>query len=1066
MKIMLMMLASGLAFAGFGADGCKAETSEWISVKDAPVVDQATRKRERAAKVLPTMETEVLVVGGTVKGVKRAIAERKRGKRVYLLTPFAYLGEDMAGTLELGFGQPPAADDELLQQCWRGETDQAPYDYWAEPAMSKFPIWIFRNDHLERFSEPSVPPSASDVVLYDDDAKIRCVLRKPSKISEAEVLVAVCEEYQRSENGVIKSRSDTGKVIGVITEGERKGEEVVFERKGEVFELAGNHNGGNAKAVSYVAKIGSELKEINIVISKAPDAQTHMLSRIWFHLEGAERVFGVPSPLKVKRTLDRALVDAGVEFITSTAVTALIHDQKGKLVGVRAANRNGETEYRAVEVIDATRYGTLEAMARGGFAVGEEETFSRIVIADIPPEAPGMKVETLPGEMKVAHTHAVGKIYRCTFTLPMKDGTPASFAEAEWKARELTWTNTMLDDADMLVWHRKEDAGLRAAKSRSADDRYDVVVIGGGTAGSPAAISSGRTGAKTLLVEYLNVLGGTGTDGMILGYYDGNHCGFTQEFKAHNRRNGAKYSLYPRAETWRRLNREAGVEVRLLTMGVGAIREGDRVVGVRLASEFGPSEVRAKAIVDGTGNSDIAAFAGAETEFLSPGEFALQSSGQAPHRLGRGCINSDFGYLDDSSAWDLWLFGIRARAGAPDSWDIAKMPDSRERRRIVPDILLTGPDIAANRIFPDTVVQALSRQDCHGYIKDLFGFVAEDSAEEVVINNQRRARFSANIPLRSLLPRGLGGIAVIGLGVGCERDVVPIVRMQADLMNMGYSVGMAASMAAKTTGGDFRRIDLAELKRKLVERGILRREVLDWTQDTDETGDGRIAWAVKEMENDFRGSHVIWRRENRDRALPLLRDAYRKAKSDKARQIYAVTLGLLGDNAGVDTLLDIVTGKVKVVKTRKGGNLGSSGQGGDVINGFLIALGKTRDPRALPILVRRLEGIDRNSKLSAIRGITLALEAFGRQSAAPALAKALAKPGIAGFAVRDWRTLPPQGGYGVGPEMQRCLIEIGFARALWACGDYNGIAKSTLEAYAADPRDALARHAKAILLAH
>lgn len=41
------------------------------------------------------------------------------------------------------------------------------------------------------------------------------------------------------------------------------------------------------------------------------------------------------------------------------------------------------------------------------------------------------------------------------------------------------------------------------------DKRYDVVVVGGGTAGVIAAIQAGRAGAKTLLVEKNGMLGGT-----------------------------------------------------------------------------------------------------------------------------------------------------------------------------------------------------------------------------------------------------------------------------------------------------------------------------------------------------------------------------------------------------------------------------------------------------------------------------------------------------------------------------------------------------------------------------
>ena len=42
----------------------------------------------------------------------------------------------------------------------------------------------------------------------------------------------------------------------------------------------------------------------------------------------------------------------------------------------------------------------------------------------------------------------------------------------------------------------------------AVDDRWDVIVIGGGPGGCTAAISAAREGAKTLLIEAMGQLGG------------------------------------------------------------------------------------------------------------------------------------------------------------------------------------------------------------------------------------------------------------------------------------------------------------------------------------------------------------------------------------------------------------------------------------------------------------------------------------------------------------------------------------------------------------------------------
>ena len=995
---------------------------------------------------------DTLVVGGTLAGVEKALEAKAGGGSVKLITLFPYLGEDVAGTLELGFGEkPPSAG--LKAKLWTTTIRNARFDYWLDPPC-RHPNFTFRNDSQNKIAEPRVPVNANDCVCHETDVKAKCVLSAGGKVSRIEVVVI--------EGGGDRIDGATAAVSGTFLDGARKGETVEFTRGKAGFSFAlGVPGAGGRVPVSFFADVGCEVGQFEVRVKKAPSSSCQYLSRIWFHLADAEDVVEMPTPLKVKRTLDAALVDAGVDFITSTAVTEVLRDSGGRIVGVKVRNRSGDGRICAKRVVDATRYGLLEYMGRER-KVGRTERFSRIVIVSgEPPKCDGMKVEPLPGRYKPAHSDADGKAYRCTMDIPMADGSFASFAAAEWKAREMTWVKGMMDDADLLVWHRRQGEGDERSCGRVAQvQSFDVVVVGGGTSGAPAGIAAARAGAKALVVEYLNVLGGVGTDGMILGYYDGNHVGFTEEFKKFNKRTGAHYGHYKRSETWRQMCRDAGVTVWLGAMGVDAVKAGNRVVGVRAATEFGMVTAMGKCMIDATGNSDIAAAAGALTEFIDSREFALQSAGQSPHRLGRFGVNSDFGFLDDSDAFDLWLFCMRARAGAPDTWDIASMPNSRERRRVVPDYMLGAADVAANRPFPDTVVQALSRQDSHGYIRDVFGFIAEDSANRVKISGRMRSQFSVNVPMRSLLPKGLDGIAVIGIGSGVERDVLPIIRMQADLMNMGYSVGTAAAMAAKEHGGDFRRLDWRRLREALVNVGILRKEALAWDSDTDETSDARIAEAVEAVKQGMHLSHVLWRKENRARAIPLLRAAYAKAGTVKPRQIYAKLLGMLGDDAGVDTLADVVSGKMRPVKTREGFNFGG---GVDTVNGFVVALGRTRNGRALDPLLKRLAEVTPKTGIPQLRAVTIALEALGNPGAAPMLAEKLRMDGFHGFAVDDWRKLPPQGGYGGSPELLQCAKELALARALWACGDCDGLARRTLEAYARDPRKALARHAEAVL---
>ena len=1025
------------------------------------------------------MNVDVLVVGGTTRGVEAAKAAKSEGKSVYLVTPYAYLGEDMASTLELGFDAGRSPKTELECKLWSSVDGLAPYDYF--PARITDGIrWVYRNDGMARLAEPGNPPTMDDCVLYLDDIDYRCVLRKPAKISRVGVLVAEADrfigscfikadafaELERTKKGVTKVA--TKSVEMKFLAGPRKGETLVLKNRGRQFDIPAGLFYPGGRAVLFECEVNGEISEAQITLRADPSAHHQLVSRMWFHLSESKGMQRPPSPLKVKRTCDRELLEAGVEFITSSPVRRVLRDNDGSIVGVEIVNRSGRKEIRARKVVDATLYGTLGVIPK----VGPTAKFSRIVVGDRDrPSALGMEVEELPSDLRDVHTGFTGRMYRCTFELPMKDGSYPSFAAAEWKARELTKQTRAADEADVLVWHPSADA-LSSAEAQGDElpvwGEYDVVVVGGGTAGSPAGLAAARSGAKTLIVEYRDMLGGIGSDGMVTGYFDGNKCGFVDEFVAECKKSRG-LAQYCRAETWHRLCSEAGATVWLGAMGLGVIREGTKVVGVEVSTPLGTGIVRAKCVIDGTGSSDVAAAAGAETELVSAKEIAVQSAGQSPQRIGGYGVNSDFGYLNDADAADLWLFGIRARAGAPDAWDLAKLPDSRERRRIVPDCRLSGEDAVAKRRYPDTIAQALSRQDPHGYLTDDFGFLSETTTENHPSKNENRAMFRVNLPLRCMLPKGVDGIAVVGLSAGIERDVLAITRMQADLMNMGYGVGVAAAMAV-AKGGDFRQIDHDALRAKLVEKGILASEALNWNEEDDVSSDALIAQAVKTLPDGYRGGHVIYRRENRTRAIPLLRDAYVAATDAGARQTYALALGLMGDATGVDTLVECVCDPDSIVNVRSSGSsihmFAAAYSAGEKKQGMMLALARTRHPKAAQVLMCELNKLKPGSPLNEVREMMLVVEAYGSKSFAAPLAKLLQSEGMHGYAVEKIADLNPTGGYGIGPEYRNCFRELAMARALMACGDFNCVGRKTFEVYAKDPRGLLSAHAKAVLAAY
>lgn len=149
--------------------------------------------------------------------------------------------------------------------------------------------------------------------------------------------------------------------------------------------------------------------------------------------------------------------------------------------------------------------------------------------------------------------------------------------------------------------------------------RTDVLVCGGGPAGCAAAVYSARAGAKTVLLENLPFLGGVWTAVGVSHYIqgrgrDGLNAELHKRLPVHQVFSRNIYIIEDMKHVLDKLMGEAGVEVQLHSRAVAVAKDGSRLRGVFTTSKSGLEFIEAGAIIDATGDGDIAAAAGCAYE--------------------------------------------------------------------------------------------------------------------------------------------------------------------------------------------------------------------------------------------------------------------------------------------------------------------------------------------------------------------------------------------------------------------------------------------------------------------
>lgn len=161
---------------------------------------------------------------------------------------------------------------------------------------------------------------------------------------------------------------------------------------------------------------------------------------------------------------------------------------------------------------------------------------------------------------------------------------------------------------------------------------YDVIVAGGGPAGVGAAYAAGKAGAKTLLVEQMNFLGGMWTGGLVNPLFDyknknGLLKGIVEELKAQNYWGGfwdICFAYEPMKSLLDRRMREAGVKVLCGTGVVKPVVSDGNVTGIITENKSGRNAFLGKVVIDCTGDADVACRAGVKCQIGRPEDGAVQ----------------------------------------------------------------------------------------------------------------------------------------------------------------------------------------------------------------------------------------------------------------------------------------------------------------------------------------------------------------------------------------------------------------------------------------------------------
>lgn len=381
----------------------------------------------------------------------------------------------------------------------------------------------------------------------------------------------------------------------------------------------------------------------------------------------------------------------------------------------------------------------------------------------------------------------------------------------------------------------------------------DVLVVGGGIAGWAAATAAAKAGAKTIMAERDESLGGLWSNGGVLvllatGFiYNGKFFqtarGLTDDLIGRLERMG--HAVTPRGADDRmyfpvadpealkialeELLNEAGAEILYRCHGVDAIMDGTAVRGFIFETRAGRQAILAKQVVDASGDGDVIFHSGAAYRQYRHGVGFTYRIGGFSHFSSEAYEAARAAGLwfggDEPDPDNKWygIFGV-----STDPFDVAAMSKLMTRHRAeawksAEDLRKIKGCESAHLIWTATQVGLRGARTLDGVksIDRAWAAAGKDEGDTIAwMGADGRSRCGSRVPYGCLVPKTVDNLLVAGRMASCSIDMVDLFRLIAPCLVTGQAAGVAAAVAVKL-GKTPRETPVSEIQKVLLGQGAL-----------------------------------------------------------------------------------------------------------------------------------------------------------------------------------------------------------------------------------------------------